>query len=146
MTDKFVNHWGKWVNSEVPVTGVQGINTIPEWVLSEDGIALGCEECEARKECRECTHPEDCLDCTWEHNCDCCENQGPYLLGTWRKDQSGRYEPDPAGEYAAILREDVVQVVQSKYTRRAALCSPCYPGQADLDTPGEFLAYCLPED
>src|SRR6266545_2379627 len=82
---------------------------------------------------------------------------GDKLIGFWKKDeQSGLYEPDETKEYAAIVRSDVVQVVWSQRTVRVpAMCSPCYPGQADLDSgevtnslPGYegHLAYTLPAD
>jgi hypothetical protein len=131
-----VNHWGKWVTSDQPVTGVTGINHCPEWLFDDisQGIDLTCRECDMRSNCQE----EDC--------CDVCERGGPVLIGTWREDAQGLFEPDPEGEYAAIAREEVVQVVYSRATRRGALCSPCYPGQVDLDTPGDFLGFCLPEE
>ena len=69
-----------------------------------------------------------------------------YLIGNWLKDESGKYYPDPDGEYAAICGEIYTQVVFSKYTKLCALCSPCYPGQGDLDSVGEFLTYNLPAD
>lgn len=128
-----INHWGKWIDSESPVTGVQAINRAPQALFDELGnsISLGCIDCELLR--------ED------EGGCDCCESSGPQLVGSWKKDAAGQYAPDPeSGDYAAIVREDVVQVLYSQKTRRGAVCSPCYPGQVDLDSPGEFLAYCLP--
>lgn len=77
------------------------------------------------------------------------DSSGDYLIGDWIKDKDGLYTPDESGEYAAIVREDVTQVVLSKYTTRARLCSPCYPGQADVDPNrenGGFLAYTLPKE
>ena len=74
------------------------------------------------------------------------------LIGDWIKDEEGLYMPDFNGEYAAIVRESVVQVVYSKYvTKVYSLCSPCYPGQADVvqgnDVEnGRFLAYNLPKE
>lgn len=55
-------------------------------------------------------------------------------------------KPDPDAEYSAIVGEVYTQVVRSKWAIRCALCSPCYPGQGDVETVGEFLAYTLPPD
>ena len=132
-----INHWGKWVDPTSPIIGVQAINTIPPEFFDEfyNGINLTCLECKDR----------DSIDNENFHNpCDMCEAGGDLLVGTWKQDPDGKYTHDESGEYAGILREDVLQVVFSKFTTRAALCSPCYPGQADLDTPGGYLAYCLP--
>ena len=49
-------------------------------------------------------------------------------------------------EYSLIVGETYTQVVWSKQTKRCTLCSPCYPGQGDLDTPGDFLSYDLPPE
>jgi hypothetical protein len=127
---KFENHWGKWVNSEEPVTGVIQNNNV-EWLNDEtmNGINISFEEwydnlSEEEKELGD-------ENSTYE------ENSDTYLIGDWIKDEQGKYEPDKTGEYAAITSETNTQVVWSKFTKRCALCSPCYPGQGDLDTPGE---------
>jgi len=71
-----------------------------------------------------------------------------WLIGDWIKDSDGLYDYDPNGEYAAIVNFDhnTTQVIYSKYTKRAGLCSPCYPGQADNDSEGDYLSYDLPPD
>jgi hypothetical protein len=54
----------------------------------------------------------------------------------------GKYEPDQNGKhgYAAVVGEIYTQVLWSKTVRRVrSLCSPCYPGQADLDRPDRTL-------
>ena len=56
------------------------------------------------------------------------------------------YAPDPEAEYSAIIGEVYTQVVKSKWAIKGALCSPCYPGQVDVDTEGEFLGYSFPPD
>lgn len=40
---------------------------------------------------------------------------------------------------------ETVIVVWSRRTVRRGLCSPCYPGQADMSCEGDYLAYALPE-
>ena len=89
MDTKAINHWGTWVSSDTPVTGVIS-NHSAEWLHEEswDGIDLAMEQ--HFKECEICANGD--------------------------------------------------------YTRRGALCSPCYPGQVDLDTPGDYLGYDLPPD
>jgi len=71
------------------------------------------------------------------------------LFGDWGKDSKGNYQPmgDDHG-FSAIYRPDVnvVQIVNSKYIMKGWACSPCYPGQVDLDTPGNLWGYCLPPD
>lgn len=130
-----VNHWGVWINQDTPITGVFTNWKAPAgfWDDVNDGINLTCVECQK-------AHQVD-LE---EDLCDSCEPQGDILAGKWLKDADGKYYHDPEGEYAAIVGEIYTQVVFSTKTRRCALCSPCYPGQGDLEAPGDFLAYCLP--
>ncbi len=56
------------------------------------------------------------------------------------------FKPDPEAEYSAIVGEIYLQVVRRQWVLRAALCSPCYPGQGDVNTEGDFLSYSLPPD
>ncbi|GAG12597.1 unnamed protein product, partial [marine sediment metagenome] len=56
------------------------------------------------------------------------------------------YDFNPEGEYAAICGEIYTQVVFSKNTTKCQLCSPCYPGQGDIGSIGEFLTYTLPSE
>ena len=141
METKVTNHWGTWVSSDTPVTGVIS-NHSAEWLHEEswDGIDLAMEQ--HFKECEICANGDVCdvMD-AWEWSDD-------ILIGSWVKDSDGLYEPDETGQYAAIYQIDsnVTQIVWSRYTRRGALCSPCYPGQVDLDTPGDYLGYDLPPD
>lgn len=73
-----------------------------------------------------------------------------YLIGAWVQDDQGKYEPGEVTDnhgYAAIVRYDsgVAQVVRSRWAIRAELCSPCYPGQAHIDSNGEFMGYDFPD-
>ena len=85
------------------------------------------------------------VDCEWE--CPIMDSTDQ-LYGDWLKDEEGKYYPNPNGEYAMIYdgNINIYQVVYSKYAIKSYHCSPCYPGQGDIDTPGELLAYCLPPD
>jgi hypothetical protein len=128
------NHWGVWVDSESPITGVISNNNV-EWLNDEifSGIDLDYEGFlmgDPSEEDIENYYSED----------------NTVLIGSWLKDNKGKYYPDPDGEYAAICCTIYTQVVFSKFTKRVGLCSSCYPGQGDLDSEGEFLAYTLPAD
>jgi len=137
-----INHYGKYVSEEIPTTGVRNNNNIT-WLWDEvdsgNSICLTCEDCQIENK------NEIAED---ENFCDCCEIMKDYLIGSWLKDAEGLYYPDESGNYAAIVRTDsnVTQVVFSKTIKKCALCSPCYPGQADLDSNGNFSAYDLPDD
>jgi hypothetical protein len=83
------------------------------------------------------------------------QEMGDTLIGSWKK-VKGQYEPDKSGEYSAIYRSNsyTVQVVWSRFTVRAPLASPCYPGQCSVSPgreedpryPHEQLAYAMPPD
>ncbi len=137
------NHWGKWVDSEEPVTGVISNNNLAwEWIEDE---CLTCqemwEEIENNPDLDEEEKQVELDSC----ECDPCHTK---IFGDWILDtKTNQYEPDTTnGEYAAIESESVTQIVWSKYTKRGALCSPCYPGQVDLDSEGDFLGYTLPDE
>ena len=142
-----VNHWGKWVDSEEPTTGVLSHNQIA-WEWMDEKTCLTCAEIEndIREECT-----SDNGDVDWEkfgEEIETIECQGDHtkLLGDWKQDENYKWYPDPEGEWAAIQRETTVQVVFSKTIVTGALCSPCYPGQVDLGSEGEFKAFTLPDE
>jgi hypothetical protein len=125
-------HYGIYVDSEKPTTGVVSNNNIAQFISDEmcNGINLTYEEFAS------CTEELE----NWEYS-----PSDTWLIGGWIKNE-GQFEPDKDSEYSAIVGEICTQVVWSKSTRRCALCSPCYPGQGDLDSEGEFLAYDVPAD
>lgn len=114
-------------------TGVHNANDV-DWLWEEEGIDLAWEE-----------HLETCPN---EYH-DFCgpETQGTTLYGNWVKEK-GQYHPKRGGEFAAIYNPDhnTIQVVSSRYVIKCYHCSPCYPGQGDVDTSGDMWAYCLPPD
>jgi len=139
------NHYGIYVNSDTPITGVVQNNNVPviyEEICNGNSIDLDFEEFILDAKSRGLSEEEIYAEI------EDYESWGPttYLIGDWVKDEEGLYEPDTSKEYSAIVRESVTQIVFSKYTKRCNLCSLCYPGQADLDSPNEdgFLAYDLP--
>jgi hypothetical protein len=140
---KVINHWGKWMNSEKPSTGVLSVNSIA-WEYIDNEICLDCEQ--AYKEFEDGTHT-----CEYGDDCNCadfieCDSSHTKLIGDWTLDtKTGKYAPTDNGEFSAIVNESTIQVVLSKSTARGNVCSPCYPGQVDLDSTGDFLAYTLPD-
>jgi hypothetical protein len=141
MDAKFVNHWGKWVDSETPVTGVLYSNSIA-WEFVDDEICLTCLEIQMDIESDE-SLDDDERDAELEFIE--CDSSHEKIIGDWKINKYGKYEHDETGEFAAIVRETTIQVVWSKSTKRGALCSPCYPGQVDLDSEGDFIGYTLPD-
>lgn len=137
---KIINHWGKWIDSDIPTTGVINSNEVA-WENVSDEICLTCEEI------REDIENDDSIE-DKESELDFmeCDSSHTRIFGDWIYDtKTGQYEPDKNGEFSAIENESTVQIVFSKYTKHGNVCSPCYPGQIDLDSDGEFLAYTLPD-
>ena len=132
------NHWGIWVDPDVPVTGVVSNNQAFQFIFDEtcNGIDLDYEE-HVNSE----YHDPDNCDCE-----DFWEGSTTWLIGDWIKDNEGLYTHNPEGEYAAIVGEIYTQVIFSIYTQRVALCSPCYPGQGNIGSNGNYLAYDLPPE
>ncbi len=115
------------------ITGVHSASNI-EWMWETNYIDLSWIE--HLKECKSKYHD----------NCGP-QEQGTSLFGGWGR-KKGRYYPKCGGEYAAIYNPDynTVQVIRSKFLIQCNFCSPCYPNQGDVDTPGNVWAYCLPPD
>jgi hypothetical protein len=137
-----INHYGVWIDPDIPITGVISNNSASQFIYDEciDGINLDFED-----HINSDDHPNN------DEWCDTCEmweyHDNTYLIGDWILDtNTQKWDHDPNGEYAAIVRESVTQVVYSKYTRRSNLCSPCYPRKADHNSDGKFLAYDLPPE
>ena len=66
-----------------------------------------------------------------------------FVLG-FKKNAEGKYEVDETAEVSAIWRtgHGYIQVVHSRWVASCHQCSPCYPGQGDLATPGDdYMAY-----
>lgn len=144
---KTVNHWGKWISSDTPVTGVLSIHDIA-WEWMDDEICLTCQEIE-----QDIEQDETLDDDERENELEFieCDSSHTKIIGDWKQDEQGKYYPDEQGEFAAIVNETTVQVVYSKHTARGPLCSPCYPGQVDLNAnstmeTGDFIGYTLPKE
>ena len=134
-------HWGIWIDPNIPITGVLSNNSAIQFIYEEchDGIDLDFED-HVNSPDHDLNDPDFCEICEYW------EGSTTWLIGSWIKAKDGLYDYDPNGEYAAIVNESTTQVIFSKYTKKAQLCSPCYPGQGDLDSNGEYLAYDLPPE
>ncbi len=158
------NHYGCTVDSEKPVVGVV-TNHQPEFLMediSSNGINIDlgeylshCESDEDREAVHETWESETIIvgfkewdfkthfsnpDMTTEDVMQFLTEFQPWAIVIGDK----IFVPDEAWEYQAVVGEVYTQVLKSKFVQRASLCFPSYPGQADLGTPGDFLAYTLP--
>lgn len=132
------NHYGYTVDSDIPITGVV-LTHNPEF-LHEDVVAGIDHDFEMHL-----------LECNNEDHDMCYDNDDPTYLVGFQVDGNStsnetRYEPDDKEEYSAICTAMYTQVVRSKWVTRVALCSPCFPGQGDLDSEGDYLTYTLPPE
>lgn len=158
-----VNHWGKWVSDNVPVTGVVSLNSLEHiHDLMNGSTAVNISEIDRQKEfmadkVREwlATYddmPDNTTVAEWQEEFYEIDYSEPdtFLIGSWVQGDDGLYEPGEITDnhgYAAIIRYNsgVAQVVKSRWAIRAELCSPCYPGQAYIDNDGEFMGYDFPD-
>lgn len=94
-------------------------------------------------------------DSTWLIGFKRCRSTDPEAWYSYRgKYRRFGYKPDPEAEFSAIVGEINTQVVRSRWVQFSPLCSPCYPGQGNLDDrePGRNImgdpvwAYALPPD
>ncbi len=111
-------------------TGVHSGNSI-QWLWEEESIDLAWEQ-------EECLEEE--IDCSYQ-------GDTPRLYGKWKREKN-HFTPVRTGEYSAIYNPDsnTLQVLFSKYAIRCHPCSPCFPGQGDVDSDGNLWAYCLPPE
>lgn len=137
-----------------PITGVVSSNNVA-WEFVDNEICPLCDEvytnlvrkidtCKCGgKECELCDQWADEIESQ-----ECFDHEK--LIGDWKKNNDDLWEPDRDGEFAAIVTDSTfncVQVVWSRWTTNVrAMCSPCFPGQADLDSgEGNIIAYTLPD-
>jgi len=133
------NHWGYQIDSEVATTGVfhaSGLEYLNDDCFDSSSIDLAWED-----------HKLHCDKYKENEECDCDYESDRFLIG-FKLGKVGLFEPDEEAEYSAIVNFDrnTIQIIRSRWGIRCALCSPCYPGQGDGDTPGEFLAYAPPPE
>lgn len=101
--------------------------------------------------------PSIMLDSIDELSCDIAwlsddeQDEGEYLIGGWEM-VKGKYQPVNEEGFSAIVQwlggAPIVTVVAGiYYTTVRSMCSPCCPGQADLDSgyqEGGYACYSLP--
>ena len=171
------NHRGITVDSDVPITGVvtnHRIAHLRDVLHDESAIDLAWEEhqCNCMGECSvchcnhqdgppekngcDCNSVHDSEDERWylhqyqpegEHGRCSPESGGDRLIGSWKKDAEGKYEPNQEDPkklgYAAVVGEVYTQVVWSKTTTKTRLSSR-FPGQGNLGNEGKYLTDDLP--
>lgn len=149
------NHYGRYVDSENPIVGVV-LNTEPEHLLEDAFHGIDIDYAEFVADCE--ANGIDPLDEDWETGAlligyseitDCPELVKLARSNPWVVEAGNAvFTPNPDAEYFAIVGEVYTQVLWSRFVQRAPLCSPCYPGQGDLDTAAlegqGFLVYTLP--
>ena len=152
-----LTHYGVHIDSEIPIVGVV-TNHEPEFLIEEvnQGVDIDWVEYEADCEFRgiEIDDPDWCQGTTIVGFVE--SPMRPELVLKHNHlaiEVAGKaYVADPDAEYQAICGEVYTQILSSRYVQRCALCSPCYPGQGDLDSPvGEryrhhngFMTFTLP--
>ncbi len=124
-------------------TGVLDTASIKPDMLDEqlinNAIDIAWEEAIEGKTQDEIEELGDCWECS----------DTTYLYG-FIKDADDKYIPDPDQDLSVIVNMGngcTLQILQSKYIiDNVGFCSPCYPGQADLDSDGNLTAYILPPE
>ena len=141
---------------ETAYGGVVSTNNLCEWFWEEVfyGSGINLTEYEIIKDyctandCTEDEIPEDFWDLLEI-------DEATYLIGDWTLSDDGKYDVDSGinGKgYAAIVQTlggayNVHVVWAETTTNVRSMCSPCCPGQADLDSgPGNIEAYTLPSE
>lgn len=123
-----------------PLTGVINVNDVDSFLIDEifsDGVDLDFEG-----------YIEENGDD--QEMIDMYEMDSPTILLGFIKDDDGKYDIDENAEYSIKYNgeHNTIQVVHSKYIKMALnACSPCYPGQADLETnEGLLFAWSLKKE
>lgn len=131
-----MNHYGVTVDKDTPITGVFNANEV-DWLWDDMDINwIDMFYADHVAECENDDHDE----CFGE------ESGNLWIYGYVDKD--GIWQEDKECPYSAIYNRETgyVQVTRSKYGIKCKLCSPCYPGQGDVNSEGEFTAYSFPPD
>ena len=144
-----VNNYGVWIDSEELSVGIMNSNNAPDWFWDDIQNCVELDLENALKEFQENRDPDEIEGEDFWHPDDFefFENS-TYLVGSWKLDNGQWLEDKENGNYSAIYESDgnTISVIWSTYYKRGSLCSPCTPGMIDLDTAGDFMAYCLPEE
>jgi hypothetical protein len=114
------------------VTGVMSGHDLDWDVL--DYNEMVCIDCEVAYEDWLEENPDAETDEFWgQHEC----SGHDHLYGDWKQGKGGKWEADRDGRQGFALIYDsnmnVAQVVWSRIAKWTWWCSPCYPGQGDVD-------------
>lgn len=122
-------HWGKYIESTEPITGVgneREVGYLAEEVHN-NGIDPIFEEYVSE-------HPDEEID-EWETS--------ELLLGVI-KAEDGKYDIDPNAPFTVLWSNwagGTYQILKSPYVQFCTPCSPCCPGQVSLGQPGNYLGF-----
>jgi len=131
------------------VTGVASNNNIIQFLADGDYDCLhaqcldcadDCELCENYNDCDNDHNFDDCQD--FMKSCDYCDLSGSTKYIGFIQLDNGDLDFDMSSEFAYIEGEVYSQFLKSPYVSICHKCSPCYPGQGDIETAGNsYLAY-----
>ena len=96
-------------------------------------------------------------DCAWEEHLESCEDEDHDLCETeptvcYYADAEfalvGEYIDSPGATFVLKVNWDrnTYQCILSPVTGLRGACSPCYPGQADVDAEGTIECYLVPDE
>lgn len=145
-------HYGIFVDPDIPITGVFSNNSIDIWDAANNGIDPEYDEYESSctKDAEEFTDEEEKSEALANALDGYCQTHSYIGFKYEEVDGVKTIVTDPEAEYSAIVELDgsfyCTQVVRSKWVIRCNLCSPCFPGQGDANTPGKYLAYSVPPE
>lgn len=74
------------------------------------------------------------------------EDADTLLYGFKFNEETNKYEEDPTADFSIIFGELYAQVTQSKYMAFCNKCSPCFPYQGDLETPGDIMTFSIDKE
>jgi len=125
-------HYGVIAHKDEPIRGVV-LTSRPEFLHEDEADGIDLSWLEHLSVCEKDDHSE------------CMYGESDVLIG-FIETTDGVFEIDVEAEYSAFVRSPYTQVLRSKHAKRCALCSPCFQGQGDLDSDGEYLTYDLPPE
>lgn len=121
-----------------PITGVIALDSLQDWAWEEfTNESMSDYDFIQPRDMEEDEDYVEIENCT-------------YYIGLVLVD--GLFEPDPDAEFSAVMQTlggaYNLHVIASKTTTKvASMCSPCCPGQADIDSgQGNIECYALPKE
>lgn len=120
-------------------------------VIDNNGISHFGELIETGEDLSYHHHLVECDKDDHEDHAECYTETTIYLLGDWKMDGGGMWNPDrEAGIYkfAAVASFDnhTTQVLWSETIENCELCSPCYPAQGSIGNEGQYKTFTFPDE